>query len=31
MFDWGYYLYRFADEDETVEWLRVKNHDGAIT
>lgn len=31
MFDWGYYLYRFAGEDETVEWLRVKNHDGAIT
>jgi hypothetical protein len=35
MFDWGYYLYRFAEgdetEDKTVEWLRVKNHDGAIT
>nr|DAK70064.1 MAG TPA: hypothetical protein [Caudoviricetes sp.] len=31
MFDWDYYLYRFAGEDETVEWLRVKNHDGAIT
>lgn len=29
MFDWGYYLYRFAEgdeaEDKTVEWLRVKN------
>lgn len=35
MFDWGYYLYRFAEgdeaEDKTVEWLRVKNHNGAIT
>ena len=35
MFDCGYYLYRFAEgdetEDKTVEWLRVKNHDGAIT
>lgn len=27
----GYFVYRYYDKSELVEWLKVTNHNGAIT